>query len=82
MLPASLAPMRHRAFRAVWFGSFVSNVGTWMQAAALGYYVANLTHSAAWSAINSVLVVSGSRQRSSGNRSSSIRIPAASILCV
>ncbi len=49
--PASLAPMRHRAFRAVWFGSFVSNVGTWMQAAALGYYVANLTHSAAWSAV-------------------------------
>ncbi len=47
----SLRPLRHRAFRAVWFGSLVSNVGTWMQTAALGYYVAHLTHSAAWSAV-------------------------------
>jgi MFS family permease len=47
----SLRPLRHPAFRAVWFGSLVSNVGTWMQTAALGYYVAHLTHSAAWSAV-------------------------------
>ncbi len=35
----------------MWTGSIVSNVGTWMQAAALGYYTAHLTHSAGWSAL-------------------------------
>jgi len=49
--PSSFAPLRHRAFRLVWTGSLVSNVGTWMQAAALGYYTAHLTQSAAWSAV-------------------------------
>jgi MFS family permease len=34
----------------VWSGSFVSNVGTWMQAAALGYYTVHLTNSSAWGA--------------------------------
>jgi MFS family permease len=46
-----MAPLRDRTFRAVWFGSFVSNIGTWMQAAALGYYVADLTRSAGWTAV-------------------------------
>lgn len=50
-LPHSLAPLRHRAYRAIWLGSAGSNIGTWMQAAALGYYVADLTKSAAWSAL-------------------------------
>lgn len=49
--PSSFAPLRHRAFRLVWAGSLVSNVGTWMQAAALGYYTAHLTQSAGWSAL-------------------------------
>jgi MFS family permease len=49
--PSAFAPLRHRAFRLVWTGSLVSNVGTWMQAAALGYYTAHLTQSAAWSAV-------------------------------
>ncbi len=47
----ALAPLRRRAFATVWAGGFVSNVGTWMQAAALGYYVAHLTRSAGWSAV-------------------------------
>lgn len=41
----------HRAFRVVWTGSLVSNIGTWMQAAALGYFTADLTQSAGWSAL-------------------------------
>lgn len=45
------APFRHRGFAVVWTGAFVSNVGTWMQAAALGYYVAHMTRSAGWSAV-------------------------------
>src|SRR6202140_2979641 len=46
----SLAPLRHRNFAVVWSGSFVSNVGTWMQAAGLGYYTVHLTKSAGWGA--------------------------------
>jgi MFS family permease len=46
----SLAPLRHRNFAVVWSGSFVSNIGTWMQAAALGYYTVHLTRSAGWGA--------------------------------
>ena len=46
----SLAPLRHRNFAVVWAGSTVSNVGTWMQAAALGYYTVHLTDSAGWGA--------------------------------
>lgn len=49
--PSSFAPLRHRQYRLVWTGSLVSNVGTWMQAAALGYYTAHLTKSAGWSAV-------------------------------
>jgi len=46
----SLAPLRHRNFAVVWTGSTVSNVGTWMQAAGLGYYTVHLTDSAGWGA--------------------------------
>jgi MFS family permease len=42
-------PFRYRAFRRVWIGSAVSNIGTWMQTFALGFYVADLTEAAAWS---------------------------------
>lgn len=48
---SALEPLRHRSFRLVWSGSLISNVGTWMQAAALGYYTAHLTQSAGWSAL-------------------------------
>lgn len=37
---SSFAPFRHRSFVLVWVGALVSNVGTWMEATALGYYVA------------------------------------------
>lgn len=47
---SSFAPLRRRAFRIVWIGALISNVGSWMQAASLGYYTANLTGSAGWSA--------------------------------
>jgi len=45
-LAGAFAPLRNQKFAAVWTGSFVSNVGTWMQAAALGYYTVHLTQSA------------------------------------
>ena len=36
-----------RDFRLVWVGSFASNIGTWMEAIALGIYVQRTTGSAA-----------------------------------
>ena len=47
----SLAPFRSRGFRLIWCGALVSNVGTWMETVALGYYVADTTGKASWSAI-------------------------------
>ena len=49
-LSGAFAPLRNQKFAVVWTGSFVSNVGTWMQAAALGYYTVHLTQSAGWGA--------------------------------
>jgi MFS family permease len=49
-LAGAFAPLRHQKFAMVWTGSFVSNVGTWMQAAALGYYTVHLTQSSGWGA--------------------------------
>ena len=46
----ALAPLRRRNFAVVWTGSSVSNIGTWMQAAGLGYYTVHLTNSAGWGA--------------------------------
>jgi MFS family permease len=51
MAGSSLAPLRHRPFRRLWIGSFVSNVGTWMETIALGRYVAETTQQAVWSGI-------------------------------
>jgi len=39
------AALRHRDFRAVWLGTFASNIGTWMQNVLLGAYGYELTHS-------------------------------------
>lgn len=47
----SLAPFRSRGFRLIWLGALVSNTGTWMETVALGYYVADTTGKASWSAI-------------------------------
>ena len=47
----TLAPFRHRPFRRFWAGACVSNIGTWMETVALGYYVADQTRLAVWSAV-------------------------------
>src|SRR5438093_1636737 len=44
----SFDALRHRNFRLLWIGAFLSNIGTWMQAIALSWYVFLLTHSAFW----------------------------------
>lgn len=51
MASASLAPFRSRDFSLMWAGALVSNIGTWMETVALGYYVADTTGKASWSAI-------------------------------
>jgi MFS family permease len=51
MPSASVAPFRSRNFTLMWFGALLSNVGTWMETVALGYYVADTTGKASWSAI-------------------------------
>lgn len=40
--PGMLAPFGVRDFRLLWSGLLVSNLGTWMQFTALGFYVASL----------------------------------------
>lgn len=40
------AAFSHPPFRLVWSGSFVSNIGSWMQTVALGWLVLQLTNSA------------------------------------
>jgi MFS family permease len=44
----SFAPFRHSAYARLWSGAFVSNIGTWMEAIALGIYVQKTTGQAAW----------------------------------
>jgi MFS family permease len=44
----SFAPFRHSGYARLWTGAFVSNIGTWMEAIALGAYVTEHTHQAAW----------------------------------
>jgi MFS family permease len=34
-----------------WTGAFLSNIGTWMETVALGYYVADVTRQAAWNGV-------------------------------
>jgi MFS family permease len=40
------AAFRHPSFRIVWTGSFISNIGSWMQTVAQGWLVLELTDSA------------------------------------
>ena len=51
MASASLAPFKSRSFSLIWAGALVSNIGTWMETVAIGYYVADTTGKASWSAI-------------------------------
>jgi len=44
----SFAPFRHSQYARLWTGAFVSNIGTWMETIALGIYVQQHTHQAAW----------------------------------
>ena len=45
------AALHHRDFRIVYFGSFASNIGTWMQNVVLGAYAFTLTHSGTYVAV-------------------------------
>lgn len=51
MASASLAPFRSRNFRLMWSGALLSNIGTWMEAVGLSYYVAHTTGKPSWSAL-------------------------------
>jgi MFS family permease len=42
------AALRHRDFRIVWGGTFMSNIGTWMQNVLLGQFAYNLTRDAGY----------------------------------
>jgi MFS family permease len=44
----SFAPFRHSGYARLWTGAFLSNIGTWMEAIALGSYVQKHTGQAAW----------------------------------
>lgn len=37
-----LAPLRYRDFRLLWTGLMISNLGTWMQFTAMGYFVSQM----------------------------------------
>jgi MFS family permease len=51
MASASLVPFRSRNFTSMWIGALLSNVGTWMEAVGLSYYVAHTTGKPSWSAL-------------------------------
>jgi MFS family permease len=51
MASASLAPFRSRNFTLMWVGALLSNIGTWMEAVGLSYYVAHTTGRASWSGV-------------------------------
>src|SRR6476620_12505938 len=38
------AALRHRDFRLVWGGTFLSNIGTWMQNVILGVFAYTISH--------------------------------------
>lgn len=47
-----LEPFHYRDFRLLWSGLLVSNLGTWMQLTALGYFVVQLAGSASLAALD------------------------------
>src|SRR5580704_6511256 len=48
---ASLQPLRSRNFALVWSAALISNVGSWMQAVALGILVTAKTHNPLWTGL-------------------------------
>ena len=51
MAVGSLRLLRNRNFALIWASGLVSNIGTWMQAVAVGALVTELTNSAGWGAL-------------------------------
>jgi MFS family permease len=51
MASTTFAPFRSRRYALIWTGSLISNIGTWMETVALGFYVADTTGKNSWSAI-------------------------------
>jgi MFS family permease len=45
------APLRHRPFALLWTGAFVSNIGNWMMAVAVGSLVADTTGKSTWTGL-------------------------------
>jgi MFS family permease len=54
--PGILAPFRFKDFSLLWGGLLVSNLGTWMQFTALGYYVAAMAPNERVGALNIGLI--------------------------
>lgn len=46
--PSAFQALKEKNYRAFWTGSFLSNIGTWMQSVAQGWLVLQLTNSAFW----------------------------------
>jgi MFS family permease len=46
--PSAFQALKAPNYRAFWIGSFLSNIGTWMQSVAQGWLVLQLTNSAFW----------------------------------
>lgn len=51
MALASLRPLRSRNFALLWSAALVSNIGSWMQAVALGVLVTERTHNPLWTGL-------------------------------
>jgi len=51
------AVLRHRDFRLFWLGALVSNIGTWMQNAAVPFVIYQLTESSAWVGLSTFAVL-------------------------
>ncbi len=48
---SSLKPLGHRNFALLWSAALVSNIGSWVQAVALGIFVTNVTHNPFWTGL-------------------------------
>ncbi|MEZ5170792.1 MAG: MFS transporter [Acidimicrobiia bacterium] len=53
-LPRSLSAFRYRPFTLLWSGAFVSNIGRWMEAVAVGVLVTETTDQAGWTGLVAV----------------------------
>src|SRR5215831_17233381 len=51
-LSDGLSALRHREFRLLWLGTFVSNIGSWAQKVATAWLIYHITNSEAWLGID------------------------------